>query len=275
MDKDAAIEKMERLKDRIRELDSLMVAFSGGVDSTFLLAVAQEILGNRVMAATAESKIHPRREIQLAKQFSKERGIRHIVFPSEEMQVPAFLSNHEDRCYHCKKYIFSALHQIREKEGITTLAHGANSDDLNDYRPGIKAAIEAGVIAPLADARLSKDEIRFFSKEMGLPTWDKTAMACLVSRIPYNVSLTEEKLEMIDRAENFLLDQGFRNVRVRHHGTVARIEVEKAALDRFIDKKLRTAVVNRMREIGFDHISLDLEGYISGKMNRDLRDRRF
>ncbi|MCP4681931.1 MAG: ATP-dependent sacrificial sulfur transferase LarE [Desulfobacterales bacterium] len=262
--------KKEDLISNLKGLGSILVAFSGGVDSAFLLAVAHEALGDHVVSATANSMIHPDRENDLAGSFVRKRGIRHVVFQSGEMGLPDFVSNGADRCYYCKRHMLRALLEIAGKKGIRHVAHGANLDDENDYRPGFRAAREAGVIAPLIDAHMSKEDIRFLSKEMGLSTWDKPSMACLASRIPYGSTITEENLKMVEDAENFLSEQGLGGGRVRHHGTVARIEVDKMELENIMRETVSQAIIKRFRKIGFEHIALDLEGYISGKMNRSL-----
>ena len=270
MDKESAKKKKENLIAYLRGLDSLVVAFSGGVDSTFLLAVAHEVLGGKALAATASSKTYPIREQDEAVQFAKERGIRHFVFPSEEIEIPGFSSNPPDRCYHCKKCLSQNLVKIAEEQGIRYAAHAANVDDLGDYRPGMDAAREMGIIAPLLEVKLNKEEIRFLSKEMGLPTWNKPSMACLASRFPYGDSITEEKLTMVDQAEAFLQNLGFRQYRVRHHGSLARIEVEGEDVERIAGLELREKIVKAFRDIGFLHVALDLEGYSTGRMNRAL-----
>jgi len=274
MDKDVVVSKKEDLVQYIEELGSLLVAFSGGVDSTFLLALAHETLGEKVVAATSTSILHPLREREEASDFARKRGIPHVLFQSDEMGHQDIVRNGPDRCYHCKKILFQRLFVIAESEGLKHVAHAANVDDLGDYRPGFKAAREAGVIAPLIEAQLNKEEIRFLSKKMDLPTWDKPAMACLASRIPYGSPITEKKLRMIEDAETFLLAQGIKQVRVRHHGPVARIEVGRTDLEKIVDKALRMAIVEYLREIGFAHVSLDLEGFVSGSMNRVLANKK-
>jgi len=271
MDEEAARRKKQDLVSQLKKLDSLLVAFSGGVDSTFLLALAHQTLGEKVVAVTASSIIHPSREGEGAGEFARESGIRHLVVHSGEMSLPDFVANGADRCYHCKRHLLQALFKIARENGSEHVVHGATVDDLKDYRPGSRAASEAGAIAPLMDVQLSKEEIRFLSKEMGLPTWDKLPMPCLASRIPYGIPITEEKLRMVEEAEAFLVERGFRQVRVRHYGSVATIEVGSAEQPNIMDEGLREAIIEKFRGLGFEHVALDLEGYISGKMNRVIR----
>ena len=271
MDEEAARRKKQNLVSQLKKLDSLLVAFSGGVDSTFLLALAHQTLGEKVVAVTASSIIHPSREGEGADEFARESGIRHLVVHSGEMSLPDFVANGADRCYHCKRHLLQTLFKIARENGSKQVAHGATVDDLKDYRPGSRAASEAGAIAPLMDVQLSKEEIRFLSKEMGLPTWDKLPMPCLASRIPYGIPITEEKLRMVEEAEAFLVERGFRQVRVRHYGSVATIEVGSAEQPNIMDEGLREAIIEKFRGLGFEHVALDLEGYISGKMNRVIR----
>lgn len=271
MQKTSACHKMGLLACQIRNAGSILVAFSGGVDSSFLLASVHEILGPRASAATAASAIHPERETEAAVEFASSMGIDHIVFRSEELDLPAFRSNGPDRCYHCKKSLFQKLAAIARQRGIRHIAHAANFDDLEDYRPGFRAAREMGVMAPLLDAGLTKTDIRLLSKEKGLLHWDKPAQACLATRIPYGDSITVEKLAMIDKAESFLIARGFGQCRVRVHGDVARIELKEAGLKMIQTDELRSSVVCEFRQIGFSHISVDLEGYVCGSMNRALK----
>lgn len=273
MDIDRARGKKERLAGMLDQMPSLLVAFSGGVDSTFLLAAAHKEIGPNVVAATADSIIFPQREKEKAIWFARKIGVEHIVFKSDVTDISDFTANRPDRCYFCKKILSAELKKIAEERDIKYIAFAANTDDLKDYRPGTKAAEEMGIISPLIEVGLNKDEIRFLSKEMGLSVWDKPSMACLASRVPYDMPITAEKLKMIEKAEDFLFRMGFKQFRVRHHGTVARIETALTDFPQFLDENLRKKVVERFKQLGFKHISLDLEGFISGSMNRILPDK--
>lgn len=262
--------KKENLIRRLSQLESLLVAFSGGVDSSFLLAVAHQTLGKRVVAATATSTTYPSREREEAIEFIRVRGIEHIVFPSDETSISEVADNVPNRCYYCKRLLSEKLVKIAEEKGIEYVAYATNVDDLGDFRPGLLAAEEFGIIAPLVEAQLDKEEIRYLSREMGLRTWDKPAMACLASRIPYGDPITDKKLNMVEEAEAYLADKGFKQFRVRHHGSVARLEVEGSEIERITEPRLRKELVDKFRKIGFHHIAVDLEGYVSGSMNRAL-----
>ena len=265
-----AQQKKEILIKNLRQLDSLLIAFSGGVDSTFLLAVAHDVLKDRVTAVTASSATYPLKEQKKSIEFALKNNIKHIITHSDEVDLPEFSSNTPDRCYHCKKLLSLELKKIAEELKIQHIALAVNADDLSDYRPGIRAAGEMGLINPLVDAQLTKEDIRILSKEMGLPTWNKPAMACLASRVPYGERITEEKLKMIEAAEDFLIVNGFLQCRVRHHGSVARIEVNCSDITRITEEKLRKKIIEKFKQIGFLHIALDLEGYTTGSLNRIL-----
>lgn len=263
--------KRERLNDILSSLDSLLVAFSGGVDSTFLLFSAHKILGNRVLAVTARSIIHPDREIDEAVGFAEDYGIRHIIFDSNELSIPEFVSNTPDRCYYCKRVLCLKLQEIALEQDIKTIAHGANWDDYGDYRPGMRAAEEIGLVAPLAESGLTKDEIRYLSRSMGLSVWDKPSMACLASRIPYGNSITKSNLKMVGEAEKILADHHFKHFRVRHHDQIARIEVQNDEMKRFDNPDLKRDIINKLKALGFLYVTLDLEGYVTGSLNRALK----
>jgi uncharacterized protein len=270
-------DKKKRLMAILAGYDVLAVAFSGGVDSTFLLAAAREALGERVVAITAVSPVHSQRETREAAEIARTLGVRHIMAPSREMRAPGFIANPPNRCYICKKIVFGDVLRIAAERGITRVAHGVNLDDLEDYRPGLRAAEEMGVVAPLAEAGLTKVDIRALSRRMRLPTWNRPSMACLASRIPYGQPITPEALKGVEAAEEVLHDLGFYGCRVRHHGEVARIEVAPADLKRTMSPAVRAEILKRLRKIGFKYVALDLEGYVPGSLNRSLgkKQRRF
>jgi uncharacterized protein len=260
-------DKLARLREIIKGYGSLLVAFSGGCDSTFLLKVAHGVLGDRAMAVTARSETYPSREYEEAVQLAREIGARHLTIDTSELSVEGFSSNPPDRCYFCKGELFQRLLEIAAEHGMRYVADGASLDDASDHRPGMRAARELGIVSPLKEAGLTKDDIRELSRMLGLPTWDKPSFACLASRFPYGEEITAEKLTMVDRAENFLRSLGFRQVRVRHHDTIARIEVSGPDLDRFLERSVRERVASKLKEIGYTYVSLDLQGYRSGSMN--------
>ena len=258
---------MDRLITRLQSYPSLVVAFSGGVDSTFLLSAAQRVIP-KIIAVTAQSSLHPAREIKTAVSLAKEIGVRHILIKSEEMQDADFLENSRERCYICKKHLFAHFREIAVCHDITNIAHGANLDDLNDFRPGLKAATEMEISAPLIDAGLNKATIRLLSKQMHLKTWDKPPMACLATRIPYGDPLTEKKLQMVESAEAVLFKAGFQCCRVRYHGMIAKIEVPVEDFNKITKTKIRLSIAGAFEQIGFKYTSLDLQGYFSGSMNK-------
>lgn len=260
-------QKYEKLKEIIHNLGGAIVAYSGGVDSTFLLKVAYKELGSHVLGVTARSSTYPEREFQESIKYAGIIGARHKVIISEELEIEGFSKNPVNRCYYCKNELFTKIKLIAEEEGLKYVLDGSNFDDTNDYRPGMIAARENGVISPLKEAGLTKDDIRELSKREGLPTWDKPSFACLSSRFPYGNEITVEKLSMVDRAEQFLLDKGFRQVRVRHHGDIARIEVPADNRSKLFNEQLMDEIAAEFTKIGFSYITMDLKGYRTGSMN--------
>ena len=258
---------LKQLRCHIEKLGSLAVAYSGGVDSTFLLKVAHDVLRDQVIAVTARSSTYPEREFKEAAEFTSSAGIKHIIIQSEELDIEGFTANPPNRCYLCKYELFSKIKEVAQKYNIKYIAEGSNIDDLDDYRPGMQAIKELGIISPLKDVGFGKDAIRKLSKQMGLPTWDKQSFACLASRFPYGEKITQEKLAMVDKAEQYLLNLGFKQVRVRHHGDTARIEVAETERLKFFDLKLMDDVYKQFQKIGFAYTSLDLKGYRTGSMN--------
>lgn len=263
-------EKKQRLENYLRELGSVVVAFSSGVDSTFLLKTAHDVLGDKAIAVTARSCSFPVRELNEAKAFCKANGIEHIIVESEELSIEGFSQNPKNRCYLCKRELFTKIKNIAKERGISYVAEGSNTDDNGDYRPGLIAVAELEVKSPLREAELSKAEIRQLSKEMGLPTWDKQSFACLSSRFVYGETITEEKLSMVDKAEQRLLDLGFHQVRVRIHGNIARIEIDRSEFEKIIQPEISEQLNQCFRELGFLYVTLDLAGYQMGSMNKTL-----
>jgi uncharacterized protein len=263
-------DKYKVLQEYLKSLGSVAVAFSSGVDSTFLLKAAYDALGDKVIALTARSCSFPERELQEAINFTKDLHVPHEIFDSEELKNKEFSENPANRCYICKREIFSKMKEIADKMGMKEVIEGSNIDDLGDYRPGLAAIEELGIKSPLRYAGLAKNEIRELSKDLGLETWDKQSFACLASRIPYGQRITEEKLKMVDEAEQLLLSMGFRQVRVRHHENLARIEINESQFPLIMKKETRELIYNRCREIGFIYVSIDLLGYRTGSMNETL-----
>jgi len=263
-------EKFQKLNQYLAGLGGVAVAFSGGVDSTFLLKAAHDALGDRAIAVTARSCSFPERELNEAVRFCEAEGIRHVVCDSEELDIEGFSNNPVNRCYLCKSELFTKIWAVARDNGIEHVAEGSNMDDNGDYRPGLIAVKEQGVKSPLREAGLTKADIRALSKELGLATWNKQSFACLSSRFPYGQPITRERLTMIDRAEQLLLDLGFRQVRVRHHGNLARIETDEEGFRLLTDRALRERVHAAFRGFGFTYVSADLLGYRTGSMNETL-----
>lgn len=261
--------KYNRLCGLLRDFDSLAVAFSGGADSTLLLAVAHQALDDKSLAIIVKSPIFPQRESQEALEFVNERNINHLIIHSEDWKEPGFRSNPPNRCYNCKKSLFRKIIDAASLKGITAIADGTNADDHLDYRPGLKALAELKIHTPLKEAGLTKTEIRVLSKKMGLSTWDKPQTACLATRFPYGNEITREALSMVEKAENALWEMGFNNLRVRHHGTVARIESAPQDIPR-IAGEMRERIACAFKTIGYVYASLDLQGYRTGSMNETL-----
>jgi len=263
----------EKLKDIISGYRRVVVAFSGGVDSSLLLKCSVDVLGREnVLAATAVSETYPSSQLEEARNFAASIGVRHVELATEELSIPGFRNNPPDRCYHCKRELYLKLIELAEEEGCDAVFDGSNLDDEGDYRPGMKAIRELGVRSPLLEAGLTKSAIREISRRLGLGTWDKPALACLSSRFPYGQEITEEALEMVERAEEALRRMGFRQVRVRHYGRMARIEVDGDEIDRLLDATLRDRIVGELRKIGYVHVCADLQGYRTGSMNEVLRE---
>jgi pyridinium-3,5-biscarboxylic acid mononucleotide sulfurtransferase len=268
----ASLARKEAVLDRtLREFPSLIVAYSGGVDSAYLAYAAHRALGDGALAVTADSASYPERHRNLALRLAREFGFNHLLIRTDEMARPEYRANPANRCYYCKQELYTHLSAIARERGIPVVTDGANADDRGDYRPGRQAAREFGVRSPLDEADLSKDDIRELSRRAGLPTWDEPASACLSSRIPYFSEVTDAKLRMIELAENVLRDMGFRICRVRHHDTIARLELGRDEIARALEPEIADTIDRELRAIGYAHVTVDLRGYRLGSLNDALR----
>ena len=262
--------KLEKLQHSLKDLGNIAVAFSSGVDSTFLLAVAHQMLAERTFAITARSGLFPAHEMNEALEFTAVKGIRHITCEIDELAVEGFAENPENRCYLCKRSLFSLFREIANAEGILCLVEGSNVDDDSDYRPGMQAIRELGVLSPLREAGLTKTEIRQLSRELGLTIWDKPSFACLASRIPYGETITREKLKSVEISEQLLFELGFKQARVRHHGNLARVEVNTDEMEKLMSSAIRKIICSEIKLAGFTYVTLDLQGYRTGSMNETI-----
>jgi len=260
-------DKFQLLKEMIRDLGSLAVAFSGGVDSTFLVKVSHDLLGDKCIAVTARSSTYPLREFNEASEFARQEGVTHIIVDSEELDIEGFAQNPTNRCYFCKHELFSKIWDVAKERNISFVADGSNIDDLGDFRPGMDAARDMKVLSPLKESGLTKEEIRKLSKDLNLPTWDKPAFACLSSRFPYGNTITREKLHMVEKAEEYLREVGFRQIRVRHHENIARIEVGTSELSLMFETEKMKKIALYIKGLGFAYVALDMLGYRTGSMN--------
>lgn len=266
-------DKLDNLYNILSEMGSILLAYSGGVDSTFLLKVAREELGDKVIAVTIKSEIHPLSEITVAKKMAQQFKVKHLINNIEILSKKEFTSNPKERCYICKKELFNRISELAKELNLNFVVDGSNYDDLGDYRPGMKAIRELKIRSPLQEALLTKDDIRFLSKEMNLPTWDKPSNSCLATRVPYGEEITLEKLKRIEEAEDFIHNLGIEQVRVRHYSNLAKIEVREKDMLFLMKKDWREKIIIKLKQLGFIYITLDLQGYRSGSMNESFMEK--
>lgn len=265
-------EKLEKLSKILKEMESVVLSYSGGVDSTFLLYIAKEVLGGNVIAATAISDIYPEAETETAEKISSDLGVKQITIKNEMLENNKFIQNTPERCYYCKKNLYEKLWEIAEEKNIDFIIDGTTSDDKEDYRPGMKAADELDIRSPLAEAGITKSEVREFSKKLGLTTWDKPSTACLATRIPYETKIKRKVLKKIEKLEKFIKSMGIKQIRARHHGNLARIETNPQNFDLLIEN--RKEIIEKFRKENYDYVTLDLAGYEEGSINKPLENKK-
>jgi uncharacterized protein len=263
-------DKLEQVKDELKVLGKVLVAFSGGVDSTFLLKIACDVLPGNVLAVTATSPTYPSYEYDEAVRIASDFNVPHRTVESNELSNKNFVENSPERCYHCKTELFTDLMEIAREEGYTAVLDASNADDVDDYRPGMKAARELGIKSPLKTAGFTKNEIRSLSRKLGLHTWDKPSFACLASRFPYGTHITAERLETVAEGERYLKDKGFKQFRVRHHAPIVRLELDEHGLVKLQEPKLRNDIIRKFKELGYLYVTLDMQGYRTGSLNEGL-----